>query len=201
MRIFSSALLAALAFACGGKSKAPETPPPLAAEGSAAPESTAPRAAELSEADFNALMVQIVGFFGELGDGITAVASTCTQKQVEDPNAPAAEPPAADPKSKKKPPPPPPRPTITVLECTPEQCQQMATNIRGTLQKHDALLQRTKSFGDDEAAAQRAETWMQDNRPQVEPALQKMATGLRPCAENPAVIEAMNALGKGPGGG
>lgn len=204
MRIFQRlALVLALSSmtaACGGKSKPPSDPPPLAKDPVAEPAGSAtppaqPRAADLSDAEFDALMNQVVGFFGALGDGITAAAKDC---KAPEPAKPPAKGKAA-PKDKKAPPPAEPAPADPV--CTPEQCKVMATNIRDTLGKHVALLEKTKSFGDDEVAAKRAEDWMGKNRERVQPIFQKMAEGLKPCAADPDVNEAIKALGNAGGGG
>lgn len=182
--------------ACGGKSKPPSDPPPLAKDpvaepaGSAAPPA-APRAADLTDAEFDALMNQVVGFFGALGDGIALAAKDCKPPAKPEPSKPA-------PKGKKAPPPA--EPASTEPVCTPEQCKAMATSIRDTLGKHAALLEKTKAFGDDEAAAKRAEDWMGKNKDRVQPIFQKMAEGLKPCATDPEVNEAIKALGNAGGG-
>lgn len=180
--------------ACGGKSKPPNDPPPLAKDPVAepAPPPAEPRAADLSDAEFDVLMNQVVGFFGALGDGIAIAAKDC--KPVEQP---VPTPKAGQKAAKKKAPPP--EPASTEPVCTPEQCKAMATNIRDTLGKHAALLEKTKSFGDDEAAAKRAEDWMGRNRERVQPIFMKMAEGLKPCQTDPDVNEAIKALGSAGG--
>lgn len=160
MRRIAAFALVVVVAACGGKAPPPKDPPPLgdpapvagsaAAPGPAAGSAaTGPKSSDLSDADFEKLMQQVVQFYTALGDAMASAGA---------------------------------------------DCKVMAKNLKTTGEKYKPLLARLRGFADADAAAARAEAWVNAHQDQVKPAITRMGEGMAKCKDDPAIQEAQLSL-------